>query len=200
MPGPSPAEAVRQFLAPLQQALGCVAQGKITTRRGGDHPKVGTDQQWTLNDGGSALLKRGSSAAGAPRLDGPLEFFATMWWRVIKDDREGFGPYRVTTTGYDYALVSGRPAVEVWAMHWHPTGASDEIKPHLHLGDVLLSERSPISSKAHLRTGRMTFENAIRWLIAFGAEPLHADWEDRLTLAETPHLLFRSWSADPGVR
>lgn len=199
MPGDSPAEAVRQFLAALQQALGCVARGKITTRRGGDHPQVGAEQQWTLNDGAPATLKRGTAASGIPRPDGPLEFFATMWWKVIEDDRDGYGPYRVSTSGYEYSLVSGRNSAEVWAMHWHVTGVSDEVKPHLHLGDLLLSKEAPVNSKAHLRTGRMTFENAIRWVIAFGAEPLHANWEDRLTLAETPHLLFRSWSSDPDV-
>ena len=45
----------------------------------------------------------------------------------------------------------------------------------------------------------MTFENAIRWAVDFGAEPLYDDWQDRLTLAETPHMLYRSWSATPDV-
>lgn len=43
----------------------------------------------------------------------------------------------------------------------------------------------------------MTFETAVRWAIEWGAELLHEDWENRLTLAEAPHLLFRSWSNDP---
>jgi hypothetical protein len=122
-----------------------------------------------------------------------------MWWRVIEDNRDGYGPYRTTTVGYDYSLVSGETD-EVWAMHWHVTGVSDEVKPHLHLGDIMLSSQLPITSQTHLRTGRMTFETAIRWLIDFGAEPIHGDWQDRLTLAEAPHLLFRSWSADPDLR
>lgn len=139
------------------------------------------------------------SAAIKQRLPGTLEFFAHMWWKVINDERAGYGPYRVTTTGYDYSLVSDRDG-EVWAMHWHVTGISSETKPHIHLGDVMLSDQAPVNSATHLQTGRMTFETAIRWLVAFGVEPLHDDWENRLALAETPHLLFRSWSADPAVR
>jgi hypothetical protein len=39
----------------------------------------------------------------------------------------------------------------------------------------------------------MTFENAIRWAADFGAVPLREDWSNRLALAETPHLLHRTW-------
>ena len=43
----------------------------------------------------------------------------------------------------------------------------------------------------------MTFENVIRWAIEFGVTRRHDDWENRLTLAETPHLLYRTWSDQP---
>ncbi len=194
MPGATPASAVQAFIAPLQQAFSCVAQGKISIRRGGSRPKVGQEQQWSLNDGGAAVLHK---RPGFP-LSGQLELYASMYWRVIEDDREGYGPYRVTTTGYDYSLVIGEKD-ELWAMHWHAQGRSHEVKPHLHLGDKLLSDNAPVTSSSHLRTGRMTFETAIRWAVACGAQPLHDDWNDRLALAETPHLLFRTWSADPEV-
>ncbi|MCA1672925.1 MAG: hypothetical protein LC799_12265 [Actinobacteria bacterium] len=195
MPGATPAEAVREFIAPLQAALGCVARGKISHTSGGGNPKPGQQHQWSLNDGGGARLRR---RADFP-MPGQLELHASMYWRVIKDEREGYGPYRVTTTGYDYSLVIGDD-VELWAMHWHGQGRSHEIKPHLHLGDTILSDRAPVTSRSHLRTGRMTFETAIRWAITWGAVPLHDDWEDRLVLAETPHLLFRSWSTDPDIQ
>lgn len=99
--------------------------------------------------------------------------------------------------GYEYAMLCGDEQTEVWAMHWHPSGQSDEINPHLHLGLPLLNDTSPINNKDHLSTGRMTFEDAIRWLIKCGVEPLREDWANQLTLAETPHKLFRSWHRDP---
>ncbi|WP_104529542.1 hypothetical protein [Blastococcus saxobsidens] len=121
-----------------------------------------------------------------------------MYWEVIEDDREGYGPFRVTTRGYDYSLVRGE-ATELWAIHWHPSGNSWERLPHVHLGDVLFADGAPVSSKSHLRTGRMTFENAVRWCIEFGGVPLHDDWDERLALAEAPHLLHRTWSANPDI-
>ncbi len=189
MPGRKPAEAVRAFLQPLQDALACVADGKLSAR-GGLSPRVGTPQQWSMNNGGGVELLS-EDAEG-------LTFYASMYWEVIEDEHEGYGPYRVTTRGYDHSLVRGE-ATELWAMHWHPAGPSGEKLPHVHLGDVLFGEGSPVSSKNHLRTGRMTFETAIRWTIEFGAMPLHDDWEARLALAEAPHMLYRTWSADPGI-
>jgi len=190
VPGRNPAEAVRAFLEPLQQALACIATGMINIPRGGHNPKVDDPHQWIINNGlGAELLN-----------DGPhdLQLFAAMHWQVIKDDREGYGHYRVKTLGYDYSLVAGK-ATELWALHWHPSGRSWERRPHLHVGDVVLAEGAPVSSKTHLVTGRMTFENAIRWAIEFGAAPLHDDWADRLAVAETPHMLYRTWSGDPGI-
>ncbi|MCW2675188.1 MAG: hypothetical protein JWR70_228 [Modestobacter sp.] len=60
-----------------------------------------------------------------------------------------------------------------------------------------LAKGAPVTSKTHLVTGRMTFENAVRWAVEFGAVPMHDNWEDRLALAEAPHILHRSWSGDP---
>lgn len=189
MPGRTPAEAVKAFLEPIEKALACVATAKITVPRGGLSPQVEQHHQWTINDGAGVELLT----------DGPdLFLFAAMYWKVITDERDGYGPYRVKTLGYDYSLVQGENT-ELWAIHWHPSGRSWEKHPHLHLGDALLARTAPVSSKTHLFTGRMTFENAIRWAVDFGAEPLYDDWQDRLTLAETPHMLYRSWSATPDV-
>ena len=116
-----------------------------------------------------------------------------MFWKVIEDPDNG--PFRVTTTGYDYQLL--RDDRELWDFHWN-TGEKSRVKvPHLHLGDVVLSSASPVTSKTHLPTGRVTLEQAVRWAIEFGAEPRFPNWEDRLALAEAPHLLFRSWNTDP---
>lgn len=194
MPGATPAAAVSEFIAPLQAALGCIAHGKISLSPGGRQPRLGQQHEWSLNNGGGVVLRRRAGFS----LSGELEFHASMYWRVIEDKRDGYGPYRVTTTGYDYSLVAGE-STELWAMHWHAQGRSHEIRPHLHLGDQILADHAPVTSKSHLRTGRMTFETAIRWAITWGAEPLHDDWESRLALAEAPHLLFRSWSFDPGT-
>ncbi len=177
------------FLEPIELALSCIAIAKINVPKGGLSPRVGDQHQWIINNGAGVELLN----------DGPaLWLFATMYWEAIEDDREGYGPFRVRTLGYDYSLVQGENT-EIWAMHWHPKGRSWEVRPHLHLGDVILADDAPINSKSHLTTGRMTFETAIRWAIEFGVEPLRDDYDDHLTLAETPHMLYRTWSGDPGV-
>lgn len=40
----------------------------------------------------------------------------------------------------------------------------------------------------------MTLEAVIRTAIGLGAETHFSDWDNRLTLTEAPHLLYRSWS------
>ncbi len=73
MPGVTPTSAVQAFIAPLQQAFSCVAHGKISIRRGGSRPKVGQEQQWSLNDGGAAVLHKRPDFP----LSGQLELYAS---------------------------------------------------------------------------------------------------------------------------
>ena len=115
-----------------------------------------------------------------------------MRYRIITDDREGYGSYRVTTRGYAYSLQdsSGRGMLDY---HWHPTGRSDETRPHLHVGSHQLTDDAVLTNKLHIPTGRVTLEDAVRAAIGLGAEPLVDDWDDRLTLSESPHKLYRSW-------
>jgi len=121
------------------------------------------------------------------------QFDATMQWKLIEDDRPGFGPFRISTVGYMYSL-SGTDRTEYWAHHWHPNGVSPVTDPHVHLGPALLADSSPVTPKAHLPTARTTFEKVVRWAFEFGVPPACADWRDKLDLAETPHLLYRSWT------
>lgn len=115
-----------------------MARGKIS-HTGGGYPTPGQQQQWSLNDGGGVTLRRRTGFS----LPGQLELHASMYWRVIEDERDGYGPYRVTTTGYDYSLVVG-DNVELWAMHWHAQGRSHEVKPTCTWGtkSSLISRRS----------------------------------------------------------
>ena len=126
-----------------------------------------------------------------------MRFFAAMSWRLIEDARDGYGPYRVTATMYDYSLVAGDE--ELWALHWHPSGRSHVTYPHWHPGQRFREANPTMSTKGHFPTGRMTFESALRWVVESGGEPYCGDWEPRLALAEAPHLLYRSWTQDRDV-
>ncbi len=182
MPGASPYEATEAFLTPLRDALSCVAHAKIITSPGGRH-SVDLSHAWTINDDQGADLGHGRVLT------------ARMRYRIIRDDRQEYGPFRVTTEAYMYQLADG--AHEMFALHWHPIGQSLEKLPHLHLGDKVLRNDAPITSRSHMSMPRASFEQAVRWAIEFGTVPLVQDWDDRLTLCETRFKLFRSWHTRP---
>ncbi|MFI7075622.1 hypothetical protein [Micromonospora sediminicola] len=94
-----------------------------------------------------------------------------MYYQIITDPREGYGPYRVTTRGYDYS-VRQTDGAAVIDYHWHPVGLSHEKRPHLHLGSSQLRADAVLSNKQHILTGRLTFESVIRDLLGMGAAPV----------------------------
>ena len=191
MPGKNPHEAFSAFVTPLTDALKCVL----------DLSRL----RVAYSSGGNAVISRKHNLHltglhpdndNYVRLPGTdLEFRARMYYKIITDEREDFGPYRVTTLGYDYSTrrADGSKVIDY---HWHPSGLSDETRPHLHLGSAQLAEGAVLSHKDHILTGRVTFETVIRLLIRLGAQPRYPDWSDLLDLCETPHVLYRSWSMD----
>ena len=116
-----------------------------------------------------------------------------MRFTIIEDDRDTYGPYRVTTLAYEY-LLRTRDGQDVVGYHWHPAGVSHETNPHIHLGSAQLADNAVISKRAHFPTGRVTMESVIRLAISqLGASPLTDKWNDRLVETEGPHILFRTW-------
>lgn len=115
-------------------------------------------------------------------LPGPtlLEFRFRMHYELIKDERPGFGPFRATTKSYDYSLRKAGGA-SVLDYHWHPSGRSHEMRPHVHLGSAQLRPDAVLSNKVHLLSGRATLESVLRTAIDLGARPLRDDRSDRLT-------------------
>ncbi len=187
MPGRSPADAFSAFIAPLKNALKCIALTHVETTKGGR-------DQIDVTHG---LYLTGRQNEGFLSLKGPakLEFMGRMMYAIIKDDRPGKGPFRVTTRGYGYTLRKSTKEVII-DYHWHPTGNSDEVRPHIHLGASQLRPDAVITNKQHVLTGRTTFEQAIANAIQMGAEPLRPDWEAVLAATERPHLEHRTWNLD----
>lgn len=187
MPGRSPYEAWSAFVSPLTDALSCVATAKAMTSAGG---KLELGPSHTLHITGT--VDDGYVKIGGPQ---HLEFRAHIYYEIIRDERDGYGPYRVTTRGYDYSICrSDRAAVLDY--HWHPNGQSHEVRPHIHLGSTQLHPDAVLSNKQHLTTGRVTFETAIRQAVDLGAVPRFEDWSKRLDTCEGPHLQHRTWSID----
>ena len=188
MPGNTPHKAFSAFVTPLADALKCVAHPIVEFSPGGSAvPDVKHNLYLTRrNADNDDYLRLGSSR---------LELRARMFYRIIKDPKAGYGPYRVTTRGYDYSIrkIDGSAVLDY---HWHPNGLSHEKRPHVHLGSAQLRTDAVLSNKQHLLTGRLTFKSVIRDLVGMGVPPRYSDWSDLLDLCETPHLLYRTWATD----
>jgi hypothetical protein len=185
MPGNSPHAAFSAFLTPLKDALNCVVHPRIAFSPGGD---AVLDRKHNLYLTGHLRVNDAFL-----RLPGTsLEFRARMFYMIITDDRPDYGPYRVTTRGYDYS-VRQTDGAAVIDYHWHPVGLSHEKRPHLHLGSSQLRPDAVLSNKQHILSGRITLESVVRDIIGLGAVPRYPDYVDLLDLCETPHILHRSW-------
>jgi hypothetical protein len=121
-------------------------------------------------------------------------FEAAMGYMILLDDRPSRGPWRVRTLQYRYRLAV--PEQDVFRLRWHPNGRSPVTYPHLHAA-LEPKDRMPTSLDAHLTTGRMTLEDALRWAFELGMPAARPDWRQRLEDAEAAHLQYRSWSKNP---
>jgi hypothetical protein len=177
MPGRTPDDAVRAFLAPLQRGLKVLdGHAKLTIAKKGSYRK-GRSYEWSIN-----------SEAGM-RLGRIGTFYASMRFEIVdskpeEHDPEHQGEFRCSTRGYNYKL-SPSAGDDHWRLHWHPVGPSPIKGPHIHF---------PPNFDRHLPSPRFTFEQAITWLIEFDV-PLRVSREEALAeLAEieAAHVLHRT--------
>ncbi len=173
MPGRTAEAAVAGYLQPIRQALGCLDAVATVVRTGGR--ALGQEGSWVANGAGGVLI---------PRV-GSLRLMQTF--RVVEVDPEKHdapkGHLRVTTLSYNYKMEDGDHHW-LWMMHWHPSGSSSFVQPHLHLK----------GHPGHRPTSRFTVEDAVRWAHEDGAPMRKQDWQNVLALTEGPHLLYRTWS------
>lgn len=115
---------------------------------------------------------------------GDLRLSAGQRFAIIPD---ADGGWRVGTRQYVYSIDVAEAAQQRYELlnwHWHPP---EMPLPHIHvrgdhpqLGDL---------ENYHLPSGRVSFEQVIRLLIAdFQVRPLREDWEDVLSEAEARFL------------
>jgi hypothetical protein len=111
--------------------------------------------------------------------------------------------YRVSVTGYDYALLHSDTGAELLAFHWHRESSEGRLQlvtfPHLHIDSSVLSEQA--LTKLHIPTGRIAIEDVLRLAIRdFKARTLDRNWEKRLqeTSTEFERARTRRLSGVPG--
>lgn len=163
------------FLEPIRRAVACLGTAHVTVSPGGHAP--GGTRAWSIN------LDQGLALRDGWHLE------AQMHYEVIRTD-DG-QEWRVTTRAYRYRLAHlGHDKVR---MHWHPTGKSPYVLPHLHLPEMTATT----GEKGHLPVSRLTFEDLVEWAIGLGVTPARTDWKSVLDASRALHLQHRTWSDQP---
>ncbi|KUH82205.1 MULTISPECIES: hypothetical protein [unclassified Mycobacterium] len=172
MAGRNPTAAVKAFIAPISDALGLFASGRVTA----DSYKPAVEGVLTFNDGKIVKL-----------LGNKVGLSVSMRYRIVQTDDPGRGPWKVTTVGYMYELqLDGKT---LYDYHWHPISASHEVRPHLHCSAV---------GKGHIPTGRVMIEDVLNLAVHHGAKPRNAtQWNTLDKLNREKFARGATWGIGP---
>jgi hypothetical protein len=176
VPGKNPAEAVRAYVAPLQQSMSCF--GNAVIRPDGYEP--GVLHTITLPSPTIELLTQRD------------EILNLSFIQHFDIENRWFG-WKVCTRCYMYAVEDdgGR---EIVAFHWHPDLQGDNSSPHMHIcagaGERIRSEIREI----HFPTPRLAFEEIALMLIEdFEVVAERPDAVDVLRANLLKFRKFKSW-------
>ena len=183
MAGRNPHEAYNNFIRPLQQAVSCVTDAVLVVRGGGYFPR---DEPYVVNIGDATAV----SVAGPQGTRFGLSI--AQQYRLV-EDASTLGPWKVTTAGYAYALLTGADGEEIFGYHWHPRGHSPITTPHFHLGSGARVERADVAG-AHFPSGRVALEEFLRCIIRdFQVAPRRDDWQEVLDATQQALETYRTW-------
>ncbi len=178
----TPAEAVNNFLGPLQRVISCVTQAQLNVK-GGYYPTTDEPHALVLADGLPQKLPGETD----------LSLVVKQFYYVIRVEEPDRGPWRVSTAEYNYNLRDADNRV-VLAFHWHPAERFKVRHPHLHLDQGARLGHEDLH-RTHIPTGRISIEEVIRFVITeLRVEPLRGDWEKVLSEAESARQSWRTWS------
>ena len=156
MAGRNAVAAVKAFTGPIQRALTCFAHGRVSV------------DSYDPESEGILQFNRADDVA----LNGPgeISLSVAMRYRIVKTRSLASPgkPWKVSTTGWIYALKAGGAAVADF--HWHPTITPQIPFPHVHAS----SDRE----RRHLPTGRVLIEDLLTLAVECGAQPAEPEkWE-----------------------
>lgn len=111
---------------------------------------------------------------------------------MIVPDPKNPGEYKTRTREYIYHVFDDSGPVIEW--HWHPL--RQPLFAHVHcLFPGATSAWGLTTSKLHIATGRVAFEDVVRFLITeLNVVPRQLDWESVLNEAMEAFLEWRTWS------
>jgi len=148
VPGRNPAEAIREYLKPLQQSLSCLSNRVL--RPTGYNP--GIVLQVTLPQNVAPLITRNHET---------LHLTFVQDFSVIEPLL--LPRFKIKTHAYFYGLEDGN-RTEIIAFHWHPVATPAIQFPHFHVRQGAGKLRPEID-KIHFRTDRVAFEEFCQLLI-----------------------------------
>jgi len=142
VPGKNPAEAVREYIHPLQQSLSCFSRA-VLRPSGYD-----TDRLLGVTFG-SPTVELMTQRGEILRLSFVQEFsiIKALW----------LGAYKVRTHSYYYGLEDEHHA-EIIAFHWHPDTTPQITFPHMHICAGAGDRIRPEIRGTHFPTSRISFE------------------------------------------
>jgi hypothetical protein len=189
MPGKTPHGAVEAFLEPLRASSSCLTKSQWIYNSPKGKP-VGGLFVALLNAGDRVPIRRGGDR---------LFFEATIQFTVVERAEDKFGRrvpaserFKVSTRGYMYTTTSEDES-ELMAYHWHPDAKGNIPFPHQHFTGVEGEGGAGISRKYHMRTGRMSFEDALFNLIEMGATPINLNFAAILERNRSTFEQWKSW-------
>lgn len=183
IPAKSKGAAHKRYIRFLQLSLSCVSRSAHFVT--GQRPFGAKEELALTTEPERVRLGREGEA--------PIFLSAVQEFHFTPDPRYK-GEWKVQTDAYVYHVFLGEDeADQLFAWHWHPS-----IRPgcHLHVGPRI--GRSRALYRLHVPTGRVAFEEVLRFLIdEFDIRRARKDWNDILSDSQARFEAFRTW---PGIR
>ena len=178
MAGRNPAEAVQNFISPLQSAISCITNAPINIR--GGYYASDTPLPLLLGDGSPIKLM------------GQSLFLSIQQLYLVVRAEGDLGPWKVSIVSYAYSLEDDTGAGLHY--HWHPAGRSEVKSPHLHLRGSNSQIANTHLRGVHFPTGRIALEDVLRLsIIDFGVRPLKDDWREIIDSTQAKFEGWRTW-------
>jgi hypothetical protein len=127
-----------------------------------------------------------------------IVFSPSQLFTIIPDNRYP-GEYKASTLAYIYSVRLKEPPDdgddEIVAWHWHPLRTPDRPDPHIHV-TVAHPHLGVTLSKLHIPSGRVAFEEVLRFLIDdLSVIPVRPDdWRVIVGDSEARFKAFRTWA------
>lgn len=182
MPGRTPTEAFVQFIAPIQQALGFIAAGRLVLAGDSRGLRVGHPENVSFNSGYPVKLRTSNSEALLLELSIRVE---TIHITSAPD------PYDCLVGGYSYVLSTDSDR-EILAFHWTPDMIGNQRSfPHLHVGAAVSHESSVAPDrfhKLHIPTGHVSVAAFVRFAIQELGVSVRSGVQAHAAIRELEHL------------